>query len=209
MCDDGFYVDTSVKEVGHLVPGLVHLAAVDAFDGDHVEDDGFPVDGELLAGDAEKGDVSAVKHVGKHVLEGGGDAGHFHADVKTFLHAELSLNVLDRSFTDVDRLGDVAHLFGKFEAEGVDVGDHDIAGTSVFRDRSGHDTDRAGTGDQDVFAEDFKFKGGMDRVAERVEDRGDVEVDARLVLPNVGVWNGNELGEPAVGVYADAARVGT
>src|SRR6266511_856455 len=47
----------------HLVPGLVHLAAVDALDGEHVEDDGPPVDRHLLLGDAQHGDLAAVDPV--------------------------------------------------------------------------------------------------------------------------------------------------
>jgi hypothetical protein len=39
-------------------------------------------------------------------------------------------------------------------------------------DRAGHQPDRSGADDEDVLAEDGEGEGGVDRVAERVEDRG-------------------------------------
>ena len=77
----------------HLVPGLVHLAAVDAFDREHVEDDGVPVDRHRLRRDAEHGDLRAVAHVGEHVAEAGGIARHLQADVEALRHAEFLLHV--------------------------------------------------------------------------------------------------------------------
>lgn len=207
MGDDGGDVDAGVEEVGHLVPGLVHLAAVDAFDGDHIEDDGLPVDAELLGGNAEEGDLAAVEHIREHILERLRNAGHFHADVEAFLHPEIFLDVFDRGLADIDGLCDVTHFLGELEAERVNVGDDNVAGTGVFRDRGGHNADRAGSGDEHVFAEHFEFESGVDGVAERIEDRGDVEVDLGLVLPNIGLWDGDELGEPAVRVYANPTGI--
>lgn len=206
---DGGDIDAGVEEVGHLVPGLVHLAAVDAFDGDHVKDDGLPVDGELFGRDAEEGDLSAVEHIGEHVLESDGHAGHFHPDVEAFLHAQFLLDVLDRGLAYINGTRDVAHLLGKLEPEWVDVRDNDVACTGVFCDRGGHYADRAGSGDEHVLAEDLEFERGVDGVAEWVEDRRNVEVNARLVLPDVRVRHGDELGKTAVGVYADSGRIGT
>ena len=40
--------------------------------------------------DAEHGDLAAVGHVGEHVAEGRGVAGHLQADVEAFLHAQLA-----------------------------------------------------------------------------------------------------------------------
>ena len=48
---------------GHLVPGLVHLAAVDALDREHVEDDRVEVDRDLARRDPEQRDAAAVRHV--------------------------------------------------------------------------------------------------------------------------------------------------
>ena len=58
-----------------------------------------------LGGDAEHGDLAAVAHVGEHVAEGGGVAGHFEADVEAFVHAELFLRLAERGFAGDRRRG--------------------------------------------------------------------------------------------------------
>ena len=68
----------------------------------------------------------------------------------------------------------------------------------VARDRGRHQPDRPGAGDQHVLAEDRERERRVDRVAERVEDRGDVLVDARPVVPDVGHRQDDVLGERAV-----------
>src|SRR5580692_10200101 len=70
MGDHGADVEPRLEHHGHLVPGFVHLAPVDALDGDHVENDDVPVDCDLASGDSEHGDLAAVAHVGEHVAEG-------------------------------------------------------------------------------------------------------------------------------------------
>ena len=64
-----------------------------------------------------------------------------------------------------------AHLLRQVEPVGVDVGDDDVAGAGVADDGGGHAADRAGAGDEHVFAEHVERQGGVDGVAERVEDR--------------------------------------
>ena len=61
-----------------------------------------------------------------------------------------------------------------------------MAGAGVADDRGRHQADRSGAGDQHVLAEDREGERRVDRVAERVEDRGDLVVDARPVVPDVG-----------------------
>src|SRR4051794_26539701 len=51
--DDRLDVEAALEHHVHLVPGLVHLAAVDPLDGEHGEDHRVPVDGHLLVGDAQ------------------------------------------------------------------------------------------------------------------------------------------------------------
>ena len=112
MGDDAGDVEAALEHDGHLVPGLVHLAAVDAADGELVEDDLVPVDGDVFGRDAEHGDLCAVAHVGEHLAEGGGVAGHLEADVEAFLHVELLLDLLERCGARIDREGD-ADFFGE------------------------------------------------------------------------------------------------
>ena len=62
--------------------------------------------------------------------------------------------------------------------------------------------------DQDVLAEDREGERGVDRVAERVEDRGDLLVDALPVVPDIGHRQGHVLGEGPVAADAQADRLG-
>src|SRR5437773_11300942 len=89
MRDHGFYVQAALEHDGHLVPGLIHLAAVDAFDSQHVENDFVPIDGNRFGRNTEHRDLSAVTHVIDHVAKSRWAAGHFQGDVKAFFHAEL------------------------------------------------------------------------------------------------------------------------
>src|SRR5262245_11373623 len=93
MGNYGANVEPAFDHDRHFVPGLVHLATVDALDGEHVEYDDVPIDGHFSFRDAEHGDSAAVAHVRKHVAEGGAVARHFEPDVESFLHAEFSLDL--------------------------------------------------------------------------------------------------------------------
>ena len=64
-----------------------------------------------------------------------------------------------------------------------------------------------GAGDQHVLAQHGERERGVHGVAERVEDRGDVAVDAVVVVPDVGHRQREVLGERARAVDADALRV--
>ena len=77
---------------------------------------------------------------------------------------------------DVDRARR-AHASREREPIVVDVGDHDMARADVPRNRGGHDADRAGAGDQHVFADQVERQRGVRRVAERIEDRREVVRD--------------------------------
>ena len=163
---------------GHLVPGLVHLPAVDALDREHVEDDRVPVDGHLALGDAEHGDLAAVAHVGEHVAEG-------RPGCRTFPGRRRSLPscraAFGRSATCVSSTStaSVAPIFfGQVQAIRVHVGDDDVAGAGVPDHRRGHDADRPGAGDQHVLAQHVERQGGVHGVAERIEDRLHVAVNA-------------------------------
>ena len=100
-----------------------------------------------------------------------------------------------------------AQLLGQLEAIVVDVGDDDVAGADMADDRGRHRADRAGAGDQHVLADHVQLQRGVDGVAERIEDRGDVEIDAVGVVPDIGIGNGDIFGEGAGAVDADAAGV--
>ena len=63
-------VQPGLEHHRHLVPGLVHLAAVDAADRQLVEDDAAHVDRDLLGRDAEHGHAGAVGHAREGVAQG-------------------------------------------------------------------------------------------------------------------------------------------
>ena len=84
-----------------------------------------------FGGNAEHRDLAAVAHVGEHVAEGRGVAGHLQADVEAFRHAEFLLHVGQRRLADVRRAQVTPILLRQLEAVGVDVRDHDVARAGV------------------------------------------------------------------------------
>ena len=86
-----------------------------------------------------------------------------------------------------------AHPKREVASVGVRFADDDVTGARVAHDRGRHEADRAGPAHEDVLAEDREGERGVDRVAERVEDRGDLGVDARpwcqmLVIGRATYW---------------------
>ena len=74
MGDDGGDIEAALDEGSHFIPGFIHFAAVNAADGEHIEDDFIPIDGGFARHDAEESDASAVAHVVDHISQGGGVA---------------------------------------------------------------------------------------------------------------------------------------
>ncbi|SPF34488.1 hypothetical protein SBA4_150005 [Candidatus Sulfopaludibacter sp. SbA4] len=200
-------VQARLQHDRHLVPRLVHLTAVNALDGEHVEDHGAPVDGHLFGGNPQHGDAGAVAHVGNHVAEGGGAAGHFEPDVETFRHAQFFLHVPQPGPGHVHRARD-PHLARQFQAVRVHVGDHREARPGVPHHRRGHDADRPGAGDQHVLAQHRKGKRGVHGVAERVENGGHVQRNRFVVMPHVGHRQRDVFGERTRPVDPDPHGVG-
>ena len=77
------------------------------------------------------------------------------------------------------------HRAGQLEPVVGDVGDDDVTRAGVAGDDRRHDPDRAGPGDEHVLAEDRESERRVHGVAERVEDRRHVEVDAGRMTPHV------------------------
>ena len=61
-----------------------------------------------------------------------------------------------------------------------------------------HQSDRPRPDDQDIIAQDREAEGSVDGVPEGVEDRRDLLVDPRPVVPDVGDRQDDLLGEGAV-----------
>ena len=86
---DACDVEAALEHSLHLVPGFVHLTAVDTLDGEAVEDDLVPVELCILTEKTELCDAAAVNHVVNHGVETGLCTGHFKTDVK----AQIDLSV--------------------------------------------------------------------------------------------------------------------
>jgi hypothetical protein len=200
-------VEAAEDHLGHLVPGLEHLAAVDALDGDALEDDLVPIDAGVRGQDAEQGDMAAVKHVVEHVVEGPGIARHLQADVEAFADVLRLHGGGERAALYIDDVGG-AHLGGEVEAVVVDVGDDDVAGAEIAADAGGDDADGAGAGDQHVLADDVERQRAVGGVAVGIEEGGDLRGDLRRDQPQVLRGHADVFGEGAVAVDADAAGMG-
>src|SRR5690606_9412924 len=141
----------------------------------------------------------------EHVVEGARVAAHLQADVEAF-HVQLGHDVLHRGVGDVDHPGRT-HVGGQLQAVVVDVGDHHVARADVLADAGGDDADRAGTGDQHVFADNVELQRAVRGVAVRVEEGGQLRRDLVRDRPQGGGRHDDVLGEGAVAVHADAAGV--
>jgi hypothetical protein len=119
---------------------------------------------------------------------------------------ERHLRLRERALPHVER-DRRAHLPRELESVRIDVRDHHVAGSRVPYDGRRHQPDRAGARDQHVLAEDRELQRGVHRVAEWVEDRRNVSVDRRLVVPDVRHRQRDELGERAGPVHADPGGV--
>ena len=85
--------------------------------------------------------------------------------------------------------------------------DHEARAVMARHDR-GHQADGPGARDEHVLCDQAVLRRRMDRIAERVEDRGDVEVDLGEVGPQVARRHDDELGEGSVALHPDAYGVG-
>ena len=189
----------------HLVPGFVHAPAVDAVQGQTLEDHLVPVDAGAVGQDAEQGDLAAVVHAIEHVVEGSRMAGHFERDVEA-LHVQVAHHVLHRLLRDVHHPRG-AHVGGELQAIVVDVGDHHVARADVLADTGGDDADGAGAGDQHVFADDVELQRTVRGVAVGIEEGGQLAGNLVGNRPQVAGRHGHVFGEGAVAVDADADRV--
>ena len=90
---------------------------------------------------------------------------------------------------------------------GIGLADDDVTRAGMAGHGRRHEPDRARPGDQDVLAQGRERERGVDRVAERVEDRRDLLVDPRPVVPDVGHRQHDVLGERAVPADPEPDRV--
>ena len=107
---------------------------------------------------------------------------------------------------DVQREGD-ADLAGQASRYGLTSVMTTLRAPACLATAAAMMPDRPGAGDQHVLADQREGQRGVHGVAERVEDRGDVEVDRDPVHPDVGGGQRDVLGERAVAAHAEADGV--
>ena len=142
MGNDRLNIKPGFEQDAHLIPGFIHFAAVDAFDSKHVKDDSLPIDRKFVGRNAQKCYISAMGHVGEHIAKRRRVAGHFHSDVKTLFHTQFFLNVGDRFFANIDRVGHPEFLC-KFETLWIYVRNNHVTGSGMLCNGGRHDADRA------------------------------------------------------------------
>ena len=190
----------------HFVPRLVHLAAINAFERQALEDHFVPIDGGFVGQDAKQRQLAAVVHRLDHVAQRARIARHLQPDVEALVHVDFRHHVAQGLLVGAHRPRR-AHLPGERQAIVVDVGDDDLARAGVAAHGDRHQADRPGAGDQHVLAHEIERQRGMHGVAERIEDRRDLV--GHRVRNEIGVrrGDGDVVGEGAGPVDADAFGV--
>ena len=97
-----------------------------------------------------------------------------------------------------------AHRTRKFETFWIDVRHHNMARTRMTHNRGGHESDRTCSGDEHVLAEHREAERSVCRVAEGIEDRGHIEVDALMVRPHIRHRQRDVLGKCSCAVDANS-----
>ena len=69
--------------------------------------------------------------------------------------------------------------------------------------RSRHDPDGSGPGDGHVFTDEWPLEGGVDRIAERVEEHAQLRVDVRRVHPGIHRRDDDVVRKGTVAVHTD------
>jgi len=82
-------VNPHLYQVFRLAPGVEDVAALDALDGDHFEDDLAEVEVEFVIRDPQHGQVGSRSHHVDHVIEGGLTSGHLEPHVDALHHADI------------------------------------------------------------------------------------------------------------------------
>ncbi len=207
VSDYGADIESALQHHRHLIPGLVHFAAVDAVNCEHIEDDLSPVDGDIGGGDAEHGNFSAVGHVVQHAAEGVSITGHFQSHIEAFGHPQFALHVFEFFGANIDSASS-AHATCQFQTPWIDIGDDHEASAGMSYNGGGHQADRASTRDQDVFTKHGEGECCVNRITERIKDGGDVAIDTVMVMPDIGHGQCDIFSEGTRTIDADTLSFG-
>src|SRR6478672_4486012 len=200
-------VQTGLQQAQHLAPGREHLAAVDALDGQGLEDDRAPVGFHRFRRNTQHGHAAAHDQGVDALTEGYGRTRHLERNVETDLQAQLVHDVAEVFLRRVHGAHARRDLLGQLEAEVVDVGQDDRAGAGVAGDGCGHHADGTRAGDQHVLPQQIELLRRVNGVAERIEDRADLVGHVVGQLDHVEGGSHDVFCEGALPVHADAAGV--
>ncbi len=142
----------------------------------------------------------------KHVVECFRIAGHLEPDVEALVNvlgAHRLVEIFPGHVHEMRR----PHFAGQLQAVVVDIGDHHVPRADEATYTGGHDADGPGAGDQHVLADEVERQRTMRGIAEGVEAGGDFGGNFLRDQPEVRCRHRDVLGERAVAVHADAARV--
>ena len=103
MRDHRTDIKPTLKHDRHFVPRLVHLATINAFDREHVEDDLVPINRYGFRWNAEHGNLPPVSHVVQHTSERIGVARHLHTHIEPFGHPKLFLDGMQILLSHINR----------------------------------------------------------------------------------------------------------
>src|SRR5580700_5116797 len=208
ICDCGMQVQfAGFEQSGHLIPGLVHAASVDTLHRDAFENNVFgKVQRDGLGSETEQRNSSAAAHD----VEGGANRlgmprhfqNHVNAQAAGLLHHN-SAGIFLRGIEHVvgfHLAGDFApvlvHLDGEYcsRAHGSRHGDSEKADGPASRDGDG-------------FRGDLSGEHGVNRIAQRIENRGVVNWDGGIELPDIRFRDDDVFGEGAICIDADDLHV--
>ena len=134
--------------------------------------------------------------------DGSGIARHLEDDVRTFAGRFLQDALDDVLGRRIDH--DVrTHASGKLEAEGAGLDGDYPGGARGTRDGHGKQTDRSGSKYGDGGPGNGRREGGMDGIAHRFLDGGDLGGEAPVRGPGILRGNRDILGEGARTIYSD------
>ena len=207
MRDDGGQIETALHHIAHLVP-VVHLAPVDALQGQSLADDIVHVHFHGLVAETEERYLSAVTHDGKHLVERSTVSAHFQTHVKAFHQALFAHHVVQILFCRVDG-GIHVHFACQVQTVFVHVGNDNASGTRKFADTRRNDADRPGTRDQHVFADQIPHQRRVRGIPDRIEKGDHVLREFFVNDDDVCLGYADVFGKSAVPVNAHAAGVFT
>ncbi len=185
---------------------VVHLASIDALEGEAFADDAVHVHGHRLIGNAQKAYFAAVAHDRDHLGQGSAVAAHFQADVKALHQPLLVHNPCQIFILHVDRRIR-AHFPGQVQAVVIYVGDHHPARPGIFADAHSDNANRPGPGDKHVLPHQVPHKGGVGGVAKGIEKGNHLFVKALVNDNDIALGDAYIFGKSAVPVYPHAFGV--